>query len=149
MYEVPSTPPTAGRPQYPRWLWLMGLAVVVIVAAAITGLVIAGEDSDNDQAGDAAIEQFIPAEGAQLVQQAPIGIDLAPGYSGTLALNGVAIPEDELDTTPALNLVRFTPGPGKQVERYDEGPNCVLATFWLISDGPGVATSRYWCFTVL
>jgi hypothetical protein len=127
----------------------MGLAVVVIVAAAITGLVIAGEDSDNDQAGDAAIEQFIPAEGAQLVQQAPIGIDLAPGYSGTLALNGVAIPEDELDTTPALNLVRFTPGPGKQVERYDEGPNCVLATFWLISDGPGVATSRYWCFTVL
>jgi len=123
--------------------------VIVVIGLAVAALVVVGEHSDNDLAGDAAIEQYIPTEGAQLVQQAPIGIDLAPGYDGTLALNGVAIPDDELDTTPALNLVRFTPGPGKVVEQYDQGQNCVLATFWLIEDGPGVATSRDWCFTVL
>jgi hypothetical protein len=147
-YDTPSTPPTLGRPEYPRWLWVVGAAVVVVVGVSIGALVVLGEGSDND-VREAAIEQFIPAEGDQIVQQEPVGIDLAPGYDGTLALNGVAIPEDQLNKVPALNLVQFIPGEGKEIEQYNEGRNCVLATFWLSKDGPGQATSRAWCFNVL
>jgi hypothetical protein len=146
--DAPSTPPTAGTPHYPRWLWGFGLLVILIVGGAITALVFVSEDSNNN-VRDAAIEQYIPVEGNKIFQQAPVGIDLSPGYDGTLALNGVAIPDDELDKTPALNLVMFTPGPGKSVETYSEGQNCALATFWQIKDGPGIATSRSWCFSVL
>jgi hypothetical protein len=148
IHDAPSTPPTLGKPEYPRWLWLVGLAVVAVIAVAIGALVVLGEDSDND-ARDAAIEQFIPTDGDQIVQQEPVGIDLAPGYDGTLALNGVAIPEDQLNKVPALNLVQFVPGEGKEVEQYLQGRNCVVATFWLSKDGPGQATSRSWCFSVL
>jgi hypothetical protein len=148
MSDAPSTPPTAGQPQYPRWIWVFGLVVIIIVGGAITALVFVSEDSNND-VRDAAVEQFIPVEGNKIFQQDHVGIDLAPGYDGTLALNGVAIPDDELEKTPALNLVLFTPGPGKAVEAYSEGQNCALATFWQIKDGPGIATSRAWCFSVL
>lgn len=133
---------------YPKWLWILGLAVVVIIAGAVTALAFLGEDSDNN-AGDAAIERFIPTEGDKIFQQGPVGVDLATGYDGTLALNGTAIPDDQLDKTPALNLVQFTPGPDKDVEQYDQGQNCVVATYWLLSDGPGAGTSRSWCFSVL
>jgi hypothetical protein len=148
VYDTPSTPPTLGKPEYPRWLWIVGLAFAVVIAVSIGALVVLGEGSDDD-VRDAAVEQYIPAEGDQIVQQEPAGIDLAPGYDGTLAINGVAIPEDQLDKVPALNLVQFTPGEGKEVEQYLQGRNCVIATYWLSKDGPGRATSRSWCFSVL
>jgi hypothetical protein len=148
VHDTPSTPPTMGKPQYPRWLWLVVLAVVVVVGVTITILAFLSEGSDN-RVGDPAIEQFIPTEGDKIFQQEPVGIDLAPGYDGTLALNGTRIPDDQLTKVPALNIVQFVPGPGKDVEQYDQGQNCVLATYWLSEDGPGVATSRSWCFTVL
>lgn len=147
IYEPPSTPPTLGKPQYPRWLWLLGLGVILVIAASVTALAFLGEDSD-DTTHDAAIEQFFPTEGDKIFQQAPVGLDLEAGFDARLALNGVAIPEDQLDKTPALNLVLFTPGPDKEVEQYDQGQNCVVATFWPLSDTAAV-TSRAWCFSVL
>ena len=147
IYETPSTPPTQGRPEYPKWLWLLALGVVVVIAVAVTALVFLGEDSDNT-ARDAAIERFIPTEGDKMFQQSPVGLDLDAGFDANLSLNGVAIPEDQLDKTPALNLVLFTPGPDKEVEQYDQGQNCVVATFWPQSD-PALVSSRSWCFTVI
>jgi hypothetical protein len=147
LYDTPSTPPTLGKPQYPKWLWLLGLGVVVIIGMAVTALVFLGEDSDNT-ARDAAIERFIPTEGDKIFQQSSVGLDLEAGFDGTLALNGTPIPEDQLEKTPALNLVLFTPGPDKEVEQYDQGQNCVVATFWPSSD-PAAVTSRSWCFSVL
>jgi hypothetical protein len=146
-YDAPSTPPTLGRPQYPRWLWLLGLGLLVVIAGAVTALVFLDEDSDND-VRDAAIERFYPTEGDKIFQQAPVGLDLAGGFDASLSLNGVAIPEDQLDKTEPLNLVLFTPGPGKEVEQYSQGQNCVVATFWPLSD-PSVVASRSWCFSVL
>jgi hypothetical protein len=147
IYETPSTPPTLGKPQYPRWLWLLGLGVLVVIAGAVTALVFLGEDSDNT-VRDAAVEQFFPTEGDKIFQQEPVGLDLEAGYDASLSLNGVAIPEDQLDKTSGLNLVLFTPGAGKEVEAYDQGQNCVVATFWPLSDTAAV-TSRSWCFSVL
>lgn len=147
IYERPSTPPTLGRPQYPKWLWLLGLGVVVVIAAAVTALAFLGEDSDNT-ARDAAIEQFFPTEGDQIFQQEPVGLDLEPGFDATLSLNGVPVPADQLARTEGLNLVLFTPGPGKVLERYDDGQNCVVATVWPRSNPSSVA-SRSWCFRVL
>ena len=148
VYETPSTPPTAGKPQYPRWIWLMAGGVVVVIAVTSVILWRVGLPAP-DTVGDAAVERLIPNQDDKIFQQEAVGIDLAPGYDGTLALNGTAIPDDELDKTPQLNLVTFTPAPGKAVEQYDQGRNCVLATYWLIKDGPGIATSRSWCFTVV
>ena len=74
-----------------------------------------------------------------MLRQAELGIDLAPGYDGTLAVNGVEIPVEEQRRVPEQNQVFFTPGEGKVVERLLAGPNCATAIVWKAADGPGTA----------
>lgn len=134
--------------RYPRWIRAFGAAVVVVVAVCIGALVrLSNSGSTNLEGG--AIERLIPAESDKMLQQEPIGVDLAPGYDGTLVVNGVPIPPDQLTKTPALNLVEFRPGPGKEIEQLPPGQNCVVATFWRSETGPAQSTSRAWCFTVV
>ncbi len=101
--------------------------------------------------GDAKIvENLIPRRNSQVPQQSDIGIDLAPGWTGTLVLNGVEIPKDQLQTTPQIGVIEFTPGKGKAVEQFRGGQNCVKAIIWRLSDGQGVADRTIpWCFDVV
>ena len=57
-----------------------------------------------------------------MLRQAELGIDLAPGYDGTLAVNGVDIPVEDQRRVPEQNEVFFTPGEGKAVEQLLAGP---------------------------
>lgn len=145
--DAPSTPPT-GRVQYPRWLWAVGFVVVAIIAAAVAGLAAVG-NQDSTTLDSSAIEQLVPPVNAKILQQAPVGVDLAPGYEGKLIVNGIPIPEAQTDVTKGLNLIQFQPGPGKVIEHLNAGQNCMIATYWRSSIGPSDATSRSWCFTVV
>lgn len=97
------------------------------------------------------VEHLIPRAGAEVIRQAELGIDLAPGYEGALVLNGIEIPPEELRLVPAQNQVFFTPGEGKVVERLNAGPNCAEAVVWKSSRGRGTANdeSFRWCFKAL
>ena len=83
-----------------------------------------------------------------MVRQAELGVDLAPGYDGTIAVNGVEIPVDEQRRVPEQNEVYFTPGEGKVVERLLAGPNCATAIVWKAADGRGTPNDQSftWCF---
>ena len=86
-----------------------------------------------------------------MIRQAELGIDLAPGYEGTLEVNGVEIPDEELRLVPAQNEVFFTPGEGKAVEELRAGPNCATAVVWRSAIGRDAATDQTfsWCFEAL
>jgi hypothetical protein len=133
------------------------IGAVVVLAVAITLLAIAvrslsdGGDDPVLRGGDAAIvENLIPRRDAQVPQQSNVGIDLVTGWAGTLVIDGVEIPGDELQVTPEIGLIEFTPGDGKAVEALDAGQNCVSAVIWKVSDGRGVADRTIpWCFEVV
>lgn len=97
------------------------------------------------------VERLIPRSGAEVIRQAELGIDLAPGYAGTLVLNGTEIPTVDLRLVPEQNQVFFTPAEGKAVERLEPGPNCVTAIVWESAVGRDPATdlSFQWCFQAL
>jgi len=134
--------------RYPRWLWALGAGLAVVIVACV--VVLAAQSTTNStNLDDGVVERLIPADDAKILQQAPVGIDLAPGYEGTLAVNGVPIPDDQLSRTPQLNLIEFEPGPGKEIEQFPAGQNCVVATFWRSETGRTQTTSRAWCFTVV
>jgi hypothetical protein len=123
---------------------LLALAAVVLVA----GILVTDTDDSDDASGSEIVERFIPRPDDEVLRQAELGIDLAPGYDGTIAVNGVDIPEADQRRVPEQNEVFFTPGEGKAVERLNAGPNCAVATVWRAADGPGTANDRTftWCF---
>lgn len=95
------------------------------------------------------VEHLIPSEGAQILQQAEIGIDLAPGYEGLLVLDGTTIPRDELRLVPQQNQVFFAPGPGRTFTALPSGPTCAVAIVWESARGRGPEDLTFrWCFAV-
>ena len=78
-------------------------------------------ESDDSTQSD-IVERFIPRPNDEVLRQAELGIDLAPGYDGTLAVNGVDIPAEDQRRVPEQNEVFFTPGEGKAVEQLLAGP---------------------------
>ena len=133
----------------------VGAVAVLAVAVSLFAVAIrAFEGGDDDpvlHGGDAAVvENLIPRRNAQVPQQSNVGIDLVTGWEGTLVVGGTEIPEDQLQLTPEIGLIEFTPAPGTAVEELDPGQNCVSAIIWRISDGRGVDDRTIpWCFEVV
>lgn len=139
---------SATRTGFPAGVKIVLVALVLVAAGGIYA-VARSAGSGSSGIDNPAIERLIPSQGEKIFQQNPIGIDLASGYDAELALNGVPIPDDELNRTPQIELIEFQPGEGKAVERYQSGQNCVLATYWRLETGRQQTSSISWCFTVI
>lgn len=124
---------------------LVGAAVAVaVVGFAFTG----GGGDDLTVSDNPAIEEISPTRGAEVLQQEPITVDLAPGYEGTIErLNDIVIPPAEVSFDPTRNIVTFDPAEGKVIETLLPDQNCVTARYWLIAEGPTLASTFTWCFT--
>lgn len=125
----------------------------VLVVAALAMLVWAGtlnSGPEEIRASDEAVEQLIPADGSPLaVRQAEVGIDLAPGWTGFLVVNGLQIPEDQLRRVDAQNQVFFQPGVGKDIEAFAPGRIVIEARIWrTTTETVEDARSVIWSFTV-
>jgi hypothetical protein len=134
------------------------LAIAAMVMVAFTALYLGVRATDTGDADPVTVsgrpdvvERLVPREGDEVIRQAELGIDLAPGYEGALAINGIEIPTEELRLVPEQNQVFFTPGDGKAVEQLRAGPNCATAVVWKSSMGRGTANDQSftWCFDAL
>ncbi|MGH9229625.1 MAG: hypothetical protein ACRD07_13045 [Acidimicrobiales bacterium] len=135
---------------------VVAAVVLALAIAAFVGAYVATSDEGDDElgtSGDASgteiVEQRIPAPDSQVPQQSTVGIDLLSGWEGTLQLNDVEVPLDQLTLTPELARIEFTPGDGKVVEELQAGLNCVNAIVWPIPEGRDAARQIPWCFTVV
>ena len=109
--------------------------LVVAVLLVAVGLVALssrykGEPSDPTTL-DSAVQRLIPAdESPAALRQAEIGIDLAPGWTAVLTINGVRIPEDEYRRNDPENQIFFTPRRGRVIEELAPGRVVAVATIW-------------------
>ncbi|HKY66633.1 MAG TPA: hypothetical protein VJM49_09700 [Acidimicrobiales bacterium] len=123
---------------------------VGLLAYAIVGIDDGGEDPVLRGGDEAVVENLIPRRNAQVPQQSNVGIDLVTGWDGTLVIDGVEIPRDQLQLTPEIGLIEFTPADGAAVDQLDSGRNCVSAVIWRVADGRGVDDRTIpWCFEVV
>jgi hypothetical protein len=97
---------------------------------------------------DDIVEQLYPARDSEALQQQQVGIDLGPTYTGVLVLNGVEIPEEQLQRRPELNQVFFQPGDDLAVEELTPGRNCVTALVWRVEETREDSRAVNWCFEV-
>ncbi len=129
-----------------RRLLLAALLAVGLGLIVLAGLwASTGEPDDVVVTGD-VVDQLVPARGDEVLRQARLGIDLAPGWTGVLVINGVEIPEDQLIRSDPLNQVFYQPGEDQEVEQLDAGQNCVTAVVWQLSQSREQARDITWCF---
>jgi hypothetical protein len=130
---------------------LIGLALL----CALGAFVAAGRNGNTDPVPiltESAVEDVIPDNGSpSVLRQAEIGIDLAPGWTGELTINGIPIPDDQIRRNDPLNQLFFTPGEGKDIERLDAGVVVVQASIWRPVDGETRDDARQvsWSFKVV
>jgi hypothetical protein len=131
-----------------RYRLLLGVLLGAAVVAAVLGVMVTDTDERDAVAPSDVVERFVPKQNDEVVRQAELGVDLAPGYDGTIAVNGVEIPVDQQRRVPQQNEVYFTPGEGKVVERLLAGPNCATAIVWKAAVGRGTQNDQSftWCF---
>jgi hypothetical protein len=148
--------------------------LVVLGLGAFAFAFTLGGDQGSPSATDAAIENRMPAPDSQVLSQSTIEVDLAPGWTGVLQVNGLEIPADQLNcvddcgrplcvpggpapavTTPGCrpaddpqNRVFFVPGEGKVIEELSAGPVVVTATFWPITETRESSRTASWAFRV-
>jgi hypothetical protein len=125
----------------------------VLVLAALAAIVYAGtlgSGPEEVRATDEAVERLVPADGSPVaVRQAEVGVDLAPGWTGVLLINGLEIPEDQLRRVEPQNEVYFQPGEGKEIEAFQAGTIVVEAEIWRsTSETRDDARSVVWRFGV-
>jgi hypothetical protein len=144
--------PAAIPPTTLRHRLIVTAALLVAFGALYAGIrstKTGDEDAGGVDGRPDVVEHIIPRRGAEALQQAEIGIDLAPGYEGRLILNGTAIPVDELRLVPEQNQVFFAPGVDRSFEALPSGQNCVTAIVWRSADGRGPSDLSFqWCFDV-
>jgi len=81
-------------------------------------------------------------------RQTRIYAKLQDGYIGSLVVNGIEIPADQVDHLEGSNTVGFLPGPGTATGALKAGKNCALVFFWKAEASRATAESYQWCFKV-
>jgi len=122
--------------------------MTAIAAVAVGGIVFAFSGPtlvDNDTLPP-AIESVFPVGGNLELRQVQIVADLAPGYTGYLAINGNEVPEDDIQFVDALNTVTLKPGPGSDFAKLEPGSHCATVFYRQIGQPRANSTSYRWCF---
>lgn len=140
---------------------------ILLVGLGLGGVILGfslGGGDDGPQNLDPAIQELLPADGAEVLRQTPVGIDLQAGFEAVLFVNGNRIPEDQVnvlrdaenprepseqtsDFGTTINRFTYSPSAGTVYEELPGDENCARAEFWPVED-PTDIRSVEWCFTV-
>jgi hypothetical protein len=67
---------------------------------------------------------------------------------GILVIDGIEIPEDQLEHLEGSNFVGFTPREGTEISELTPGRRCANVVFWEPERGRATADSFRWCWQV-
>lgn len=108
------------------------VAVGLMIVASL--IVFAGIESDTKPATDpealpSEIVSTQPVAGTLNKPQQAVAVVLRSDLTGVLVIDGVEIPEDQLDR-PTQSSIIFQPGADKEITRFATGPHRVEVVYW-------------------
>jgi hypothetical protein len=145
----------------------MAIAVGLVL---IGWAVLRGVTGDDVSDLPDAIEGIVPVPDAvQVLAQSQVIVDLDEGYEGWLRIDGHDFPTLRMEDLtndavepgaqveippgvvfePGNDTLTFTPGPGIEIERFDEGVHSVRVVYWPVDRGEAAARSYSWTFNVV
>ncbi|MFZ4515850.1 MAG: hypothetical protein ACOYN3_06015 [Acidimicrobiia bacterium] len=121
------TTPRGTAPALPRKTRIIrGLiiaGVVVLVANLVIFAILESRTGTTSQTNvlPADVTSIDPVPGSTIRPQDTISVDLRDGLTGDLYVDGTVIPVDQTSQIPALGLISFRPGKGKEIEQFTPG----------------------------
>ena len=154
------------RPEWPLLLVSLLIAACVVgIGYALSGAV-TGTDAMNLPDEVEKVEP-VPGGGAGLPAQTSVFVDLLPGYSGVLVIDGLELEtvniEDLQDRTkpgkqielppttiyePGNATLTFDPVEDSLIPSFTQGEHRVQVIYWKVTEGRGKARSYTWTFKV-
>lgn len=141
----------AARPARPPLFTLSRVVMSVLLAVAFAGMYVAftlHDDSPNPRLRPQAVRTVSPEPDSLQLRQTEIFAELDPAFTGTLAVNDVTIPDDQLEVIEGLNRYSYTPGEGNEIEQLPAGRTCATITFQRLGDAGALPSTFRWCFDV-
>jgi hypothetical protein len=150
MVDTPGVDATPRRRlfKHPGRVAVVAITLLVVFNLAIVLL----NESDTSRSGEQALPVDIEAVSPEPNQLTglidTVTVDLADQYSGVLVVDGVEIPEDQLDRVVGIQTISFRPGPDKVISRFRAGENVVVVKYWngRLQDRPAKPYSFSWTF---
>jgi hypothetical protein len=146
-------------------------SLAIAVGLVLVGFaVVSGVTGDDVTDLPDAIERISPVPDAvQVLAQSQVVVDLAEGFEGRLTIDDIDFPtlrmeeltDDDVEPgqqveipagvvfEPGNDTLTFTPGPGIDIERFDDGVHRVRVVYWPVEKGEDAARSYSWTFTVV
>jgi len=152
-----------------RTLLLVSFVVAVGMMLVIRGVLVGVTGDARSDLPD-QVERVDPVpEAVRVLAQTSVFVDLAPGYTGRLVIDGAEIetigideigddqvePGQQVAVPPATiyepgnATLTFTPSAGAPIEEFVEGLHDVTVIFWRIEDGPARSRSYSWTFNTV
>ena len=142
-------PPTHHNGNVTRRLLILVVSVVAVGALVYAAqLANTGDDGAEIALSGQDVDQLVPPRGSEILAQEAIGIDLAPGFTAVLSLNGVEIPEDQLNRRNGVNEILYRAADDDAAVALEAGRNCLVAEVWPLDATRSEARTVSWCFNV-
>lgn len=142
------------------------IVIALVFLAAVAFLLWAthrGVSGIDGPASDRAVVSQVPGPGDRVLRQTEVGAELLPGYDGRLTVNGVVIPEEQMQDAVDpnsltakqfgvrpnnRNRVFFLPGPGKVIDKFSGREVSITVRFWKESEGQARGRAVTWQFSI-
>lgn len=126
----------------------MTLLVLAASLVALIGAVVWFFPSGNEARLPAPLESVSPTPGDVVASQTEIVIELPPGYTAALVVDGRPVPSEEVVAVTATGTFRWRPGPGSVIGDWDPGEHTVEVS-WDRSSGVPDPGAYAWTFRVI
>jgi hypothetical protein len=127
---------------------VIGLVVIGCLALLVLAAQLADTGGDTEFSADSpSFERLIPQRGTEILRQDDVGIDLAPGFTAALVVNGIEIPADQTAVRQGVDEYLYKGGEDGIVP-FVAGQNCVTALIWPVDQTRESARDVSWCFNV-
>ena len=154
---TPSAPtvstPTRAQPrklvEHPGRVAIVISTLAVVIALVAVALHRSDTDTRSERVGyPTAVQEVTPRPGELVRLQDTITADLRDGLVGTLTIDGIPIPDDQLEIVGPLSQISFRPGPGKEFVRFEPGEHVATVRYWVgrLQDPPAKTGSYSWRF---
>lgn len=179
--DAPASTPAVRRSAFRPWAGhprSKVISAMVVSAALALGIALITVGVGNSVTGreqsnlPSEIERIQPGLGDKVLNQANIVVDLAPGYTGRLIIDDVAlITESTAEAEPTgasgaappttvqfnpdavrfdagTNTLSFQPSPRAFIERFAVGRHLVKVVYWKVTESEASSLSYTWYFDV-